>query len=78
MGWLGSGPRLVGWLGLGPCLVGRIVGQEYGLVPVFKKCPPRGSVRVRTWVMADSADVVPADKVDVVVNQTIYLRMCVF
>ena len=49
--------HLVGWLGSGP----RLIGQEYGLVPIFKKkCPPRGSVRVRTpphrsrvWVSAN-------------------------
>jgi len=38
---------VVGWLVSGPASrVGG--GQEYGLVPVFKKCRSRGSVRVRT------------------------------
>ena len=51
MGRIWSGPRLMGRTGP-------------GLVPVFIKCWPRGSGRVRTPLVADRADVVPADRVN--------------
>ena len=61
VGQLGSGPRLMGRIWSGPRLMGR---TGPGLVPVFIKCWPRGSGRVRTPLVADRADVVPADRVN--------------
>jgi len=45
-------------------LVGRIGSGIRVSGSFLKKCPPRGSVRVRTHELL--ADVVPADRVDVV------------
>ena len=47
VGRLRSGPRLVGRIVLEPRLVGRL-GSGVRVSASFKKCPPRGSDRVRT------------------------------
>ena len=64
--------RLVGRLGSGPRLVGRM-GSGVRVSSFFKKSQHSGSVRVRTRLAADRADVVCrlADRTDLVFTQRV-------